>query len=61
LELFRPEVSTVVTEEEIGVWLLGADGGTITVVEESVKAEEDWGDPDKIKTREINVEIPAAG
>jgi hypothetical protein len=37
------------------------DGSAVTVVEQSVKSEKDWADEDKIKTREIQVEIPAAG
>jgi hypothetical protein len=37
------------------------DGGkAVTVIEQSVKSEEDWADEDKIETREIRVEIPAA-
>ena len=37
------------------------DGAAVTATEEYVKSEKDWTDEDKIKTREIRVEIPAAG
>jgi hypothetical protein len=37
------------------------DGSAVTVLEDSVKSEKDWGDEDKIERREIRVEIPAAG
>jgi hypothetical protein len=36
-------------------------GAAVMVYEESVKSEADWADEDKIETREIKVEIPAAG
>jgi hypothetical protein len=37
------------------------DGNVVTVIEESVKSEKDWAVEDQIETREIRVEIPAAG
>jgi hypothetical protein len=37
------------------------DGSAVTVIEQSVKSEKDWADEGKIETREIRVEIPAAG
>jgi hypothetical protein len=37
------------------------DGNAVTVTEGSVKSEKDWADEEKIETREIRVEIPAAG
>jgi hypothetical protein len=37
------------------------DGASLVVNEDSVKSEKDWGDEEKIETREIKVEIPAAG
>lgn len=40
---------------------LSDDGGSFVIQEDSVKSEKDWGDKEKITTREIKVEIPAAG
>jgi hypothetical protein len=37
------------------------DESAVVVTEETVKSKEDWGDEEKTETREINVEIPAAG
>ena len=37
------------------------DTGVIDLNEASVKDTKDWGDPDKIKYKEITVETPAAG
>jgi hypothetical protein len=37
------------------------DGGDIVLSEEYVESPEDWGDEDKVKTREISVPVPAAG
>jgi hypothetical protein len=37
------------------------DGSAVTVIEQSVKSEADWGDEDKIEERVFEVEIPAAG
>ena len=37
------------------------DGAAVTVSEDFVKSAKDWKDEDKIGTREIRVEIPAAG
>jgi hypothetical protein len=37
------------------------DGGALSVREESVKSQDDWGDEEKTEEREIRVEIPAAG
>ena len=37
------------------------DGGALSVREESVKSQNDWGDEEKTEEREIRVEIPAAG
>jgi hypothetical protein len=37
------------------------DGASITVWEDYVESEKDWGDDEKINTREIKVEIPPAG
>ena len=41
-------------------WLSSVRDGAVTVWEDSVKSEKDWGDEDKIEGREITVEIPAA-
>mgnify|MGYP000881339016 CR=1 FL=1 len=40
---------------------LSDDGGSFVVLEDSVKSEKDWGNEEKIKTRKIQIEIPAAG
>jgi len=40
---------------------LSEDGGSIIILEDSVKSEKDWGNEEKIKTRKIKIEIPAAG
>ena len=40
---------------------LSEDGGSIIILEDSVKSEKDWGNEEKIKTRKIKVELPAAG
>ncbi len=40
---------------------LADDGGSLVIQEDSVKSEKDWGDEEKITTREIKIEIPAAG
>ena len=40
-------------------WLTSVGDGVVTVWEDSVKSEKDWGDEDKIEGREITVEIPA--
>jgi hypothetical protein len=37
------------------------DGEKISITEEYVKSPKDWGDGEKIKEREIEVPIPAAG
>jgi hypothetical protein len=37
------------------------DGASLVVREDSVKSEKDWDDEEKIKTREIKIEIPPAG
>jgi hypothetical protein len=37
------------------------DGGALSVREEFVKSQDDWGDEEKTEEREIRVEIPAAG
>lgn len=37
------------------------DGKAVTVREDSVKAEQDWADEDKITSQNLRVEIPAAG
>jgi hypothetical protein len=37
------------------------DGSALTVTEESVKSEKDWGIEEKTEEREIRVEIPPAG
>jgi hypothetical protein len=37
------------------------DGGALSVREESVKSQDDWGDEGKTEEREIRVEIPTAG
>jgi hypothetical protein len=44
-------------------WLMEVieDGGALSVIEESVKSQDDWGDEGKTEEREIRVEIPAAG
>ena len=36
------------------------NGNAVTVLEESVKSQEDWADEEKIETRRIHVEIPPA-
>ncbi len=40
---------------------LSEDGGSIIILEDSVKSEKDWSNEEKIKTRKIKIEIPAAG
>jgi hypothetical protein len=40
---------------------LADDGASIVISEDSVTSEKDWGDEEKITTREIKIEIPAAG
>ncbi len=40
---------------------LADDGGSLIISEDSVASEKDWGDEEKITTREIKIEIPAAG
>ncbi len=37
------------------------EGGTMDITEGSVKIPRDWSKPDRIKYRELNVPIPAAG
>jgi hypothetical protein len=37
------------------------DGTSLVIREDSVKSEKDWDDEEKIKTREIKIEIPPAG
>jgi len=40
---------------------LSGDGDSFVIQEDSVKSEKDWGDEEKITTREIKIEVPAAG
>ena len=40
-------------------WITSVGDGVVTVWEDSVKSEKDWGDEDKIEGREITVEIQA--
>ncbi|MDR1622940.1 MAG: hypothetical protein LBS00_11250 [Synergistaceae bacterium] len=47
--------------QNYSLWEVIEDGNAVTVIEESVKSEKDWGDEEKTETREIRVEIPAAG
>ena len=37
------------------------DGASLIISEDSVTSEKDWGDEEKIKTRELRIEIPPAG
>jgi hypothetical protein len=41
--------------------LLSGDGSALSVTQESVKSEKDWEDDDKVNSRDIEVEISAAG
>jgi hypothetical protein len=44
-------------------WLMEIieDGEVLSVIEESVKSQDDWSDEEKTDEREIRVEVPAAG
>ena len=37
------------------------DGLSLNIAEDYVNSEEDWADEEKIETRTIQIEIPAAG
>lgn len=51
----------VIDEESGDTLVLNGDGSQIRLTETFVDSPQDWEDPDKAKTREVSVPVPAAG